>query len=112
MTTTTRQVHVIVPGWGPPHLDEKRSILWSNLRLLDSTRGVGTTLHVTVFCYGKEAVFVDRCVPEHIQVDVVYTPGVCGDFLFRFVTPAFVANDTDVVLIMDDVELDLTTFHL
>lgn len=111
--STNRTVHVVIPGWGPSHLDEKRRILKHNLELLDSTRGTWQ-LKVTIFCYGDEPVLVDRCVPKHIACQVIYTEGIVGDFIYRFVKPDtfFDASTQYVLLHMDDAELDMDTYHL
>ena len=112
MSATPREVHLVVAGFGSPHLAHKRNILWRNLRLLDSTRGQ-YSLRFTIFCYDDNVpLLVDRCIPKHIQTEVRYEKGIVGDYIYRFLPPSYFDGDDFVLFFMDDVELDPKTYHL
>lgn len=95
---------VIIPGFGPPHIDVKVNILEKNLRHIRSYPW--KCLKIRVCVYDARAI---SAIPDHLLrdpgIEWVLSPGIVGQFIHRFAPPA-ITNEFDyVLLLLDDVEL-------
>lgn len=96
---------LIVPGFGAPHLEEKRRILESNLASL--ARGPWEAIHVDVHVYdaAPEALEAARAAVGAVaDARVFQRPGIVGEFVAAsFADPPPTFSHTCILL--DDVEL-------
>jgi hypothetical protein len=99
-----RKLFVFVPGFGSPHVEEKTRILLNNIKKIKDNQGLWGEVFFEI------AVYDDTIVPDEIlqeDVNILYTRGIVGNFLTRFVTPERLQTGgyDDVLLLLDDVEL-------
>jgi hypothetical protein len=87
---------VVVPGFGPGHIDLKRTILSKNLDLIRRT--YTGSVDVRVFNYGDVSCGA-------IGVDERFQRGYVGQFLFNHITPDSIKAYDDILVILDDIEL-------
>jgi hypothetical protein len=92
----TKSLLVIIPGFGPPQLPLKQSILQHNLSLIRST--FSGTVKVRLFNYGDIS-----C--GSVDVEETFEKGYIGQFLYRHMTPDAVASFDYVMLVLDDIRL-------
>lgn len=100
---------VVIPGFGNPHYDHKLEILRHNLDVLaplDAT--------VRLFSYKDATPELEELCNIYNNLEVTYEKGIIGEFLIRHITPAFVDRGgfERVIIILDDVELDASSFDL
>ena len=96
---------VLVTGFGEPHWDHKVSILSHNLRKI--TEHPWEHLHVRVCQYeSRETHRIPEDLVSKYNLDIVYSPGIVGDFIRLFGVPSDLqGNFTHVLLLLDDVEM-------
>jgi hypothetical protein len=117
---------VLIPGWGAPHLREKRAILGVNLKRIASHHWSSVHIRVCVYDASPEArldpgdihaAFIAAAeaaaaVPRpKVIVEVLYDAGAPGDFIRRFAAPddPAVCDADYALLLLDDVELQPDT---
>lgn len=92
----TKSLLVIIPGFGPPQISLKQSILQHNLSLIRST--FTGTVTVRLFNYGDIS-----C--GSIDVIETFEKGFIGQFLYRHMNPTAVSRYDYIMLLLDDIRL-------
>ena len=92
---------VVVPGFGPPYLPEKRAFLGHNLRVIRATYPGSIT--VRVFNYGDEPAAVEP--PQGVTLIETMEKGIVGQFLYRHIIPQSIQGFDTVLILLDDITL-------
>ena len=126
-----RSLFVIIPGFGPPHVDDKLQILRRNVARIMKHPWSKVTFHVCCFVTETEPTnssptaprltrdpgdtqlaaairrgMVDAGVKQKLEVSVHRESGIVGEFLVRHATPKNIAGYDMVLAILDDAELN------
>lgn len=106
------RLFVLVTGFGEPYWDHKVSILTENLRKI--TEYPWDHLHVRVCQYENPESQKHR-IPEELvskyNLEVLYSPGIVGDFIRLHGNPRDLQGYTHVLLLLDDVEIISVDFE-
>jgi hypothetical protein len=97
---------VIVPGFGPPRIDDKLTWLRANLERFAESRGPWT-VRVSIFCYAHEPLSA-TALPAitDVSVEITHEPGIVFQYLRKHITPETVdANAAFVFFLLDDIRL-------
>jgi hypothetical protein len=99
-------VWVIVPGFGPPRIDDKLAWLRDNLERIAGTRGPWTVC-VSIFCYAQEPLSIAALpVNPDVPVEIAHESGIVFQYLHKHITPETVdANAAFVFFLLDDIRL-------
>lgn len=98
--------HLIIPGFGVPYQQEKRTFLIHNLAIIRTTLPVTTLLKVYVFNYSFDSVSLDLpALPVGIEITEVKEKGIVGQFIFRHMHPSKIRPEDTLMILLDDVTL-------
>jgi hypothetical protein len=113
---------VVIPGFGSPHLAQKRALFGANVAAIAREAGlVGSRIHFKVFQYDVNtqneeqmlleaaagSLAADFLLSNHstISISVIQRPGAVSTFLREGVTPSSVSEYDLILILLDDVEL-------
>ena len=111
-----QKMHVIIPGFGSPHLLEKRRIFSNNLHVLSR---YPFEWNLTVCIYDTNPTIlqdldtlIQSIVPPTTQWNLYQHPGIVGQFIKKYASPTLFSNELtgNIFLLLDDVELVASTW--
>lgn len=100
------QLLVIIPGFGGNDNDIalKRRLISKNLEIIRKT--YDGLINVIIFCYDNKGTDVKI---KDINIKEIYKPGVIGQFIYNYITPAFIEKYENLIILLDDIELNENT---
>jgi GR25 family glycosyltransferase involved in LPS biosynthesis len=87
---------LVIPGFGNPQFDFKKSILLKNINTIRNT--FTGKVDITVFNYDSKSV--------GIECNEIMKKGYIGQFIYNHLQPNIVNNYHYVILLLDDIELN------
>jgi hypothetical protein len=95
---------VLITGFGPPHWNHKLEILETNLEKI--TKHPWTDINIKVCQYASPRDYhIPESLIEKYKLDVIYEPGIVGDFIRKHANPVNIINYDYLLLLLDDIEL-------
>jgi hypothetical protein len=103
-------LYVLITGFGPPFWEHKLQILENNLQKICSYKWDALKIKVCQYASPR-----DYKIPSHITekypVEIVYSPGIVGEFIKKYADPTELQSYTHIMLLLDDIELQSIDFN-
>lgn len=97
-------LYVLITGFGPPHWEHKIKILENNINKIQSYPW--TKLNITICQYvSHEEYQIPEDLINKYNLDVIYQPGIVGQFIKRHAKPENIKEFDYLLLLLDDIEL-------
>ncbi len=87
---------VVIPGFGPENIELKKKIIKKNIEIIKKSYN---DVYIKVFNYGNES-----C---GIECEEIFEKGIVGQFLFNHITPEYVKKFSNIIILLDDIELSI-----
>ncbi len=97
-----KKLLIVIPGFGPGHIEEKRNFLRNNIKIIRNT--FDGEIQLIIFNYSDKA---ENFSYPYVNVYEKMTKGVVCQFMYKYITPKFVDkyNFDYVLFLLDDIEL-------
>lgn len=104
------ELHVIIPGFGNPHIENKIQILESNMKYLEQFKW--NKVIYSIFVYDEEII---TKIPEYLlnkyNINWFFSKGVVWEFIYNNEVPSKLIEFSHIIILLDDVEL-LPNFNI
>ena len=97
---------IIIPGFGGPNIEHKISILQSNLNIIKGS-WISNKIYIRIFVY--DSTIIQLLSKELVDNDIItwiIHKGIVGEFLIQYTKNIQYNDDTYLLILLDDVELN------